>query len=47
LRAELMHDQGGYFEAPYTFKLIDRAGHFLHREQPQAVTQQILDWFAR
>ncbi len=25
LRAELMHDQGGYFEAPYTFKLIDRA----------------------
>jgi len=47
LRAELMHDQGGYFEAPYAFKLIDRAGHFLHREQPQAVTQQILDWFAR
>ncbi len=47
LRAELMHDQGAYFEAPYTFKLIDRAGHFLHREQPQAVTQQILDWFAR
>ena len=47
LRAELMHDQGGYFEAPYTFKLIDRAGHFLHREQPQAVTQQILDWFAQ
>jgi pimeloyl-ACP methyl ester carboxylesterase len=47
LRAELMHDQGGYFEAPYAFKLIDRAGHFLHREQPQAVTQQILDWFAQ
>ena len=47
LRAELMHGQGGYFEAPYTFKLIDRAGHFLHREQPQAVTQQILDWFAQ
>ena len=46
LRAELMYEQGGYFEAPYTFKLIDRAGHFLHREQPQAVTQQILDWFA-
>jgi pimeloyl-ACP methyl ester carboxylesterase len=47
LRAELMHDQGAYFEAPYTFKLIDRAGHFLHREQPQAVTQQILNWFSQ
>ena len=45
LRAELMQDQSKYFENEYDFKLIDRAGHFLHREQPQAVTQQIISWF--
>ena len=45
LRAELMQDQSKYFENEYDFKLIDRAGHFLHREQPQAVTQEIISWF--
>ena len=45
LRAELMDDQSQYFQAEYDFQLIDRAGHFLHREQPQLVTQRIIEWF--
>jgi pimeloyl-ACP methyl ester carboxylesterase len=47
LRAELMQAQAQYFENEYDFKLIALAGHFLHREQPQAVTQQLLDWFKK
>lgn len=44
LRAELMLDQSQYFTSDYDFQLIEKAGHFLHREQPQAVTEQILTW---
>ena len=47
LRAELMQDQSQYFLNEYAFKLIDRAGHFLHREQPQVVSQQIIDWLKK
>jgi pimeloyl-ACP methyl ester carboxylesterase len=47
LRAELMLDQSQYFTAEYDFKLIKKAGHFLHREQAQAVTEQILTWLEK
>lgn len=47
LRAELMQDQSQYFLNEYAFTLIARAGHFLHREQPEAVTQQLIDWFRK
>jgi pimeloyl-ACP methyl ester carboxylesterase len=47
LRAELMQAQAQYFDNEYDFKLIANAGHFLHREQPQAVTQELLDWFKK
>ncbi len=47
LRAELMQNQSHYFEAEYDFRLIEGAGHFLHREQAQAVNEQILDWLKR
>jgi pimeloyl-ACP methyl ester carboxylesterase len=47
LRAELMQDQSQYFLSEYAFKLIDRAGHFLHREQPGAVSQEIIEWFKK
>jgi pimeloyl-ACP methyl ester carboxylesterase len=47
LRAELMQAQAQYFDSEYDFKLIANAGHFLHREQPQAVTQELLDWFKK
>lgn len=47
LRAELMLDQSAYFQSEYVFRLIEGAGHFLHREQPAAVTEQILDWLRK
>jgi pimeloyl-ACP methyl ester carboxylesterase len=47
LRAELMLEQSQYFTNEYEFKLVDNAGHFLHREQPEAVTKLIIDWLKR
>ena len=44
LRAELMHDQDAYFTGGYTYLEVPGAGHFLHREQPAAVNQLLLDW---
>lgn len=45
-RAEVMAGQARHFAGPYRFELVPGASHFLHREQPQAVTKLILDWFA-
>ena len=47
MRAELMHDQASYFTGTYVFQLIDNAGHFLHREQPEPVTQAIVKWLGQ
>lgn len=47
LRAELMLDQSKYFSADYDFRLVDQAGHFLHREQPRAVTDHVLNWLRK
>lgn len=44
LRAELMNDQGRHFTGGYRYAEVPGAGHFLHREQPAAVTQLVLDW---
>jgi pimeloyl-ACP methyl ester carboxylesterase len=46
LRAEQMTDQGRYFSGPCQYQEVDAAGHFLHREQPQAVNRLLLDWLA-
>jgi pimeloyl-ACP methyl ester carboxylesterase len=46
LRAELMTDQAQYFRGEYRYRSVAGAGHFLHREQPAAVTRLILDWLA-
>jgi len=45
LRAELMQDQSQYFENEYDFQLVEKSGHFLHREQPAIVSQKIIEWF--
>jgi len=47
LRAELMLDQAQYFTNEYDFQLVDNAGHFLHREQPEVVTKLIIDWLKK
>ena len=44
-RAEVMQGQARHFA--YRFELVPGSGHFLQREQPQAVTKLVLDWFAR
>jgi pimeloyl-ACP methyl ester carboxylesterase len=45
--AEVMQDQARHFAGPYRFELVPGSSHFLQREQPQAVTELVLDWFAR
>jgi pimeloyl-ACP methyl ester carboxylesterase len=47
LRAELMGDQARHFTGEYRFELVRGSGHFLHREQPAAVTRLIIDWLGR
>jgi pimeloyl-ACP methyl ester carboxylesterase len=44
LRAELMIDQDQYFLGEYSYRVISDAGHFLHREKPEEVTEHIIDW---
>lgn len=44
LRAELMRGQDAYFTGGYRYQEVPGAGHFLHREQPAAVNQLLLDW---
>ena len=44
MRAETMADQARNFTGPYRFELVPAAGHFLHREQPEAVNRLMLEW---
>ena len=46
-RAEVMQDQARALRRPVRFELVPGSSHFLQREQPQAVTKLVLDWFAR
>jgi pimeloyl-ACP methyl ester carboxylesterase len=46
LRAELMRQQDAHFTGGYTYLEVSGAGHFLHREQPAAVNQLLLDWLS-
>lgn len=47
MRKEMLEEQRRYFAGPYEWRTIDDAGHFLHREQPEAVNRQIIDWLQR
>lgn len=44
LRAELMTNQDEYFTGEYRYEEIPNAGHFLHREQPAAFNELMLQW---
>lgn len=47
MRRELLPRQRDRFTGPYAWTVVEGAGHFLHREQPEAVNRLILDWFGR
>lgn len=47
IRAKPMSSQSEHFSADYQYRELKSCGHFLHREQPDAVNALILDWLAR
>jgi pimeloyl-ACP methyl ester carboxylesterase len=47
MRAELMQGQARHFAGPYRFELVPGSSHFLQREQPEAVTELVLEWFTQ
>lgn len=46
MRKEMLPRAAEFFsaEADYQWALIPEAGHFLHREQPERVNQQLIEW---
>jgi pimeloyl-ACP methyl ester carboxylesterase len=47
MRKEMLEPQRRWFTGPYEWGTVDGAGHFLHREKPEAVNRELLDWFGR
>jgi pimeloyl-ACP methyl ester carboxylesterase len=47
LRSELMIDQSRHFTGEYRFEFVEHAGHFLHREQPDATNRLLIEWLGR
>lgn len=47
MRGQMLDRQRDRFAGVYEWTIVADAGHFLHREQPQAVNQLILDWLQR
>lgn len=47
MRGQMLARQRDLFADKYEWTIVDNAGHFLHREQPQAVNALILDWLRR
>jgi len=44
IRAEVAEAQKQFFKGPYRAEVLENCGHFLHREQPEKVTNFILEW---
>jgi pimeloyl-ACP methyl ester carboxylesterase len=42
--ASTAQGSGRYVRGPYTWRLLDGLGHFIHEEAPDTVTAAILDW---
>ena len=47
MRREMLEPQRRYFTGEYDWTTVEGTGHFLHREQPDAVNTLLLDWFGR
>jgi pimeloyl-ACP methyl ester carboxylesterase len=47
MRRHLLAQQRTRFAGAYEWRVVEGAGHFLHREKPAEVNALILDWLAR
>jgi pimeloyl-ACP methyl ester carboxylesterase len=47
MRREMLPGQREFFTGPYEWTTVEGAGHFLHREKPDAVNRLVLDWLGR
>jgi pimeloyl-ACP methyl ester carboxylesterase len=47
MRGEMLEAGRAYFAAEYQWTTVEGAGHFLHREKPDAVNRLILEWLQR
>jgi pimeloyl-ACP methyl ester carboxylesterase len=43
---ELSAGEHVHYAGEYRFELVEGAGHFVHREQPEALNRLLLDWLA-
>ena len=44
---ELSADEDSFYEAEHRLEVIPDAGHFVQREQPERLTELIVDWFEK
>ena len=47
MRREMLESQRRLFTGPYEWATVEGAGHFPHRERPDEVNRQLLDWLGR
>jgi epoxide hydrolase 4 len=46
MRGRMLEEQRELFRGEYDWHLVEGAGHFLHREQPDEVSRLIIEWLA-
>ena len=44
MRGRMLEEQRELFRGPYEWHIVEGAGHFLHRERPDEVNRQIIEW---
>jgi len=44
MRREMLEGQRSLFASAFEWKIVEGAGHFLHRERPDEVNREILGW---
>lgn len=47
MRKEMLPRQADLFAGDYEWRIVEGAGHFLHREKPAEVNRLILDWLGK
>ena len=44
---ELSADEDSFYETEHRLEVVPDAGHFVQRQQPERLTELILDWFEK